>query len=383
MRKLLFFSLLIFASSGTMYAQNIIAPENLSIPTSSAFKLVDISPELIDNPSTPKQFGLSLLQSFNNSSSWPQNYSASFSPYWWVRSPNRNFYNFSGIDKDADASGNRKYHSFNDIKFTDISIAFLQKNVIPDSANTNSKIFSIGFHTTLLKIHEKSYATELGKLTQGWHDDALKRMDAVLAANITYRAAIFNGDTAAQRAIRLQIQDSLNLISTENTYADRVDEKLLQQPLLQWDVAGAYAVYGIGDSSWQTGRVGAWTTVALNIPLSKDRKVNYLSVIGYARYMYDRFALTEAGPVHSSSFEAGGKLALSIEDFKIGIEAIHRNYAETDDLKSQRVVGVINYKVSKNFYVNAAFGNDFGMETPKILAMLGISLGLGKEALAF
>lgn len=377
MKTIAIYLLLFLSIRSVSFAQNIIDPANLSIPQSSAFKLVDISPELIESPGTPKAFGLGILQSFNNSSLWPQNYSASFSPYWWTRSTKRNFYNFTGIDKDADANNRRAYHSFNDVKFTNISIAFLQKNIIPDSANTNSKIFSVGFHTTVLKIHEKNYATELGELADSWHSGAVREINSIVESNLEFRKAVFDGDTAAQRMIRMKITNS------HNPAASQVDEKLLQKPLLQWDIAGAYAVYGIGDTSWQTGRAGAWTTLALNIPLSGEERTNYFTVIGYARYMYDAFALRLSTATHSNSFEAGGKLSLSIENFNFGIEAIHRNYESADDLESQRVVGVLNYKVSKNFYLNAAFGNDFGMEKPKVLAMLGISLGLSKEALSF
>lgn len=376
MKTIAIYLLLFLSIRSVSFAQNIIDPANLSIPQSSAFKLVDISPELIESPGTPKAFGLGILQSFNNSSLWPQNYSASFSPYWWTRSTKRNFYNFTGIDE-KETNGRRSYHSFNDIKFTDISIAFLQKNIIPDSANTNTKIFSVGFRTTILKIHEKNYAKELGELVNSWHVEAGAEIESVLKDNPEYKKASFEQDSAAQRRIRMKIKNSLNVA------APQVDEKLLQKPLLQWDIAGAYAVYGIGDTSWQTGRAGAWTTLALNIPLSRERARNYFTVIGYARYMYDAFALRLSTATHSNSFEAGGKLSLSIENFNFGIEAIHRNYESADDLESQRVVGVLNYKVSKNFYLNAAFGNDFGMEKPKVLAMLGISLGLSKEALSF
>jgi hypothetical protein len=382
MKRIVFVMLICWSICNTLSAQNIIDPANLTVPQSSAFKLMDVSPELIESPGTPKAFGLGILQSFNNSSLWPQNYSASFSPYWWVRSDKRSFFNFAGIDEKADGNNRRKYHPFNDIKFTDISVAFLQKNVIPDSANTNNKIFSVGFRTTILKIYQKDYATELGNLTDAWHKKALKNMDAIVEQNLQYRAAIFAGDTAMQRAIRTRMQDSLRLISSEENVEGLVDQKLLQKPILQWDIAGAYAVYGIGDTSWQTGRSGAWTTLALNVPLSKKSN-NYLSFTGYARYMYDAYALNEGILTHSGSFEAGGKVALTVDAFKIGVEAIHRNYQTADELKSQRVVGVLNYRVSKSFYVNAAFGNDFGMEKPKILAMLGISLGLSKEALPF
>ncbi|SFD98814.1 hypothetical protein SAMN05518672_10452 [Chitinophaga sp. CF118] len=382
MKKILFFLLIYWNIHNSVFAQNIVDPANLSVPQSSAFKLMDVSPELIETPGTPKAFGLGILQSFNSSSLWPQNYAATFSPYWWVRSPKRNFYNFTGIDEN-EVNGKRKYHPFNDIKFADISVAFLQKNVIPDSANSNAKVFSVGFRTTILKIHEKNYATELGDLTDAWHSDALKNIDAVVKGNLQFREAVFNGDTTTQRMIRKRINDSLNLITSKENAADLVDEKLLQKPILQWDMAGAYATYGIGDTSWQTGRAGVWTTVALNIPLSKKNKINYLSFTGYARYMYDAFSLKQGVPTHSNSFEAGGKMSLTIEDFNIGIEAIHRNYQLADDLKSQRVVGVINYRISKNFYINGAFGNDFGMGKPKILAMLGTTFGLSREALPF
>ena len=90
-------TLLLAVCCQTVFAQSEKEPDNKSVPQSSAFKLVDISPVLIETPVTPKAFGLGVLQSFESGGSWPQNYSAEFTPYWWALPKNRDAYKFLGI----------------------------------------------------------------------------------------------------------------------------------------------------------------------------------------------------------------------------------------------------------------------------------------------
>lgn len=373
--------LLLLLSRQQLYAQEAPA-EKLSVPQSSAFKLVDISPTLIESPATPKAFGLSVLQNFNGDG-WPQNYAAQFTPYWWALPKNRDVFRFIGIKryKTGTAPEVWKTQPFSALKFTTISIAFIRKDMIPDSAGTNQKVFSAGFRSTLLRAYRKGYAERLhatvDTLTQKQQADIL---DAV-NSDPAYGTAVQNGDTATIARIFRQYTARKN--EALSALMARVKNQLTEKPLFQWDVAGAYATYGIADTAWKAGRAGIWSTFALNTPLNSNHpgatNTNYLSIAAYARYMYDAYALENGTITPANSVDVGGRLSFEFDPVSFGMEAVYRNYTVQDNLKSQRIVGFVNYRIAKDMYINGAFGNDFGLDKSRILAMFGVTFGFGNE----
>lgn len=376
--------LLLILTGQQLYAQQNATAEKLSVPQSSAFKLIDVSPTLIESPATPKAFGISVLQNFSGDG-WPQNYAAQFTPYWWALPKNRDVFRFIGIQRFKNGTGPEvwKTNPFSALKFTSISIAFVKKDMVPDTATLSQKVFSAGFRTTVIRAYRRGYAERLhatvDTLTQKQQADILEAVDSDPA----YNAAVLSGDTATTARIIRQYTARKN----EDLLAlmDRVKNQLTEKPLFQWEVAGAYATYGIADTTWKTGRAGIWSTVALNTPLNANRPgavtTNYLSIAGYARYMYDAYALENSVITHSNSVDVGGRLSLEFDPISFGMEAVYRNYTVADNLKSQRIVGFVNYRVAKDMYINGAFGNDFGLDKSRILALFGLTLGFGNEKL--
>jgi hypothetical protein len=376
-------ALLLLLTTQQLYAQEAPA-EKLSVPQSSAFKLVDISPTLIESPGTPKAFGLSVLQNFNGDG-WPQNYAAQFTPYWWALPKNRDVFRFIGVQryKTGTAPEVWKTQPFSAVKFTNISIAFIKKDMIPDTASIAQKVFSAGFRTTLIRAYRKGYAERLhatvDTLTQQQQADILEAVNA----DPGYSAALERGDTATIARIFRQYTARKN--EALSALMTRVKNQITEKPIFQWEVSGAYATYGMADTSWRTGRVGIWSTVALNTPLNAHRpgapNTNYLSIAAYTRFMHDAYALEKGVITASNSVDVGGRLSFEFDPVSFGMEAVYRNYTVQDNLKSQRIVGFVNYRVTKDLYINGAFGNDFGLDKPRILAMFGVSLGFGNEKL--
>jgi hypothetical protein len=70
--------------------------KDLAVPSSPAFILLDATPSMIQTPVTPKAFILGIAQSFQSSGSdFPQDYSAEFTPYWWLNPSKRSIYSLA------------------------------------------------------------------------------------------------------------------------------------------------------------------------------------------------------------------------------------------------------------------------------------------------
>jgi hypothetical protein len=358
--------------------------DNKSVPQSSAFKLVDISPTLIETPTTPKAFGLGILQRFDQNTSWPQNYSAEFTPYWWALPKNRNVYKFLGIRRTEDPVTKADiYRSspFSALKMTNISIAFLQKDLVPDSADISQKVFSAGLRTTIIRFYSAAYNEKLNKIISDIRSFQANRISDQINDPDIIAAA---GDSAKMAAAIKKYSEKTR--EEVEKMMQPIQNHIAQKPVFQWDLAAAYATYGIADTAWKTGRVGVWSTLSLNLLLNahgESSKQNYLTLSAYGRYMYDNYTLEKGKVTNSNSYDVGGRLSFEFDPISIGFEAVHRNYMVDDDLKSQRVVGFLSYRVGKDIYLNGAFGNDFGLEKSKVMALFGLNWGFGNEKLTF
>lgn len=359
-------------------------PDNKSVPQSSAFKLVDISPTLIETPTTPKAFGLGILQRFDQNTSWPQNYSAEFTPYWWALPKNRNVYKFLGVRRTEDPVTKAdifRSSPFSALKMTNISVAFLQKDLVPDSTDIAQKVFSTGLRTTIIRFYSAAYNEKLNKIINDIRSFQAKRISDMINDPDVIAAS---GD-AVKMDVAIKKYSEKTSEEVEKMMRP-LQNHIAQKPVFQWDLAAAYATYGIADTVWKTGRVGVWSTLSLNLLLNshgESSKQNYLTLSAYGRSMYDNYALEKGMVTNSNSYDLGGRLSFEFDPISIGFEAVHRNYMVDDDLKSQRIVGFLSYRVGKDIYLNGAFGNDFGLDKSKIMALFGLNWGFGNEKLTF
>ncbi|UKT65385.1 hypothetical protein [Pedobacter mucosus] len=346
---------------------------DLSAPNSPAFTLTDLSPTLVENPATPKAFVLGIAQSFGQTKNgFPDNYAVGFTPYWWIKKEGYSVYNYIGLLRNnGDQNGEVKEDVFSGIKFVNLSIAFVNKDLIPDDAMDQQQIFSFGARTTLLKGHRKGYAKEVDQAIKTW----------TTAAN---KAFITNKEIRLQ--IALHPEKSAELLknwdySDQEPSMDNLNMLFAEKPIIKVDLSAAHAIYGIDDKQYKSGRTGVWTTISSYFPIGYvNNKPNnsYFNFNGSIRYQEDHFSKSDDGNIGlNRSLDAGGKFALEINDFSIGVEWLHRwNNAEFGN--QNRTVGLINYRIADGIFLNGSFGKNFDVPN-KLITALSINWGIGKE----
>ena len=347
---------------------------DLAVPTSPAFIITDISPSTFQTPTTPKSFILGLVQSYEESSDgFPQNYSAEFAPYWWLNPAKRNVYSFLGIENPRANSADSvaKENPFSGLKFTTVSLAFLKKDLIADTLDNAQKMFSLGVRTTILKFHNKKYAAAINAKVKEWH-----RLTQLEIAVVQEKL------TRASDAERAELLQEFTNFKPKNTAAKlkEISELIAQKPLFSWDIAGAFATYGVGDSTWKAGRTGVWTTLSTYLPLGKEKEIqkNYFNLNLVVRYLRDNYHGNEEGVLsRANNLDVGGKIALEINKLSIGYEALFR-YVDGKGSPQNRNVGIINYRIADNIYLNGAYGENFDLPG-KLVALFGITWGIGSE----
>lgn len=366
----IFVSLVGYSLQAQTNKDGVIPLGELAVPNSPSFILMDVAPSNIESPSTPKEFVLGLSQHFDKESKFFQDYSIQFTPYWWFKPKGRDVYSFMSLKKNP-ATKIYEQNVTGGLKFTNVSVAFLNKDVIQGTTGLNQKIVSLGARTTLIKIQHRNYAKILNETIDDWHVKALDEL-------ATFQDALFNVTDETEKQKLLEKQVNLKNTSSDKV-AERIKELISEKPLFNWDVAGGMATYGIGDSVWKAGRYGAWTTLASFIPLDTARPhINYLDVLISARYLQDNYVVNDSNRiVKGNSLDIGGKLGFEINNFSLFGEAIFRKISEVDDWQ-KRITGILNYRVKKNIFITATYGTDFGPRK-KIIALFGINWGFGNE----
>ncbi|HEX5655079.1 MAG TPA: hypothetical protein VFX58_18515 [Chitinophagaceae bacterium] len=355
--------------------------KDLAVPNSPAFVLVDVSPSVIQHAHVPKEFVLGIAQSFQNSSNgFPQDYSAQFTPYWWLKPGGRSVYSLLGLAtaKEANKTIVKGEDHFSGLKLVSVSVAFINKDLIPDTSAVNQKIVSLGVKTTVFKVYAKNYATDLATHIDDWHTKALEELNN----SEELQAELARNPEMPEAELKMKLFKNFDFTKTDKILK-RINKIIQRKPLFSWDIAGAYAHYGIGDSAWRSGRYGAWTTVSSFLPLDiggDGNSQHYLGLNLVARYLYDKYQLAKTGIAESNTcFDIGGKITLELDKFSIGVEALHRyNNGELGD--QNRTVGVLNYKMADNLYLRGAFGKNFNAPD-KLIALFGISWGFGTETI--
>ena len=345
--------------------------KELAAPNSPAFMILDVAPTLIEAPSTPKEFTFAALQSFAEGQGWPQNFAVEFTPYWWLRPAGRDVYAFAGIDKENIS----RLKPFSSLKFSSVSMAFVNQDLIPDAIAREQKIFAMGFHSNIVKIQQPGYAKALNNEISDWHET----VQGELA--IMQEALNRESDPLKRRKLQQELTEKSWPVSAG--IASKINSIINQKPLFSWNVAAAWSIYGIDNSRFETGRTGVWSTVASFIPVrpaSAETPVNYVSVLAYSRFMRDGFMLEGSEIAKTNSVDLGGKIGVELSRFSIAWEYIKRDYLKGSQESSNRNVGMLSYRVNDSLFINGTFGKDFG-PINKIVTLFGINWGFGEEKL--
>lgn len=358
----------------------------LAVPASPAFSITDITPSLVQSPSTPKAFALGVAQSVQDGGSlFPNNFSAQFAPVWWIAPNGLNAYNFLGVKPKINGTDTTWVQdNFSGIKYSMLSVAFINKDMIPDAATTTQKIYSIGLHTNLLKLYAKqggkTHAELLAQKMKRWHDTTL----AELADNQQIQVQLTrlelahpnHNDTAYINGARRILHNYKDTRS--RGLLNEINDLIAEKPLFAWDIAGAIAVYGVDDQTVKTGRTAIWTQLSTYIPLGNISNGNYFTLSAMGRYLADNFEKNDKGVIGLvNNKDIGANAGFEFNRLSISVESLYRFASQLSGTEN-RTVGVLNVRVSDNLIVSGSFGKDFAGPN-KLISVFGINLGLGKE----
>lgn len=295
--KAFFLSLILLTllSVSTYAQESTIDLNNLLVPTSPGFVILDKSPASIEKPVSPKTFGISVLRLLKQNEG-----GLDFTPYWFWDHRNLKFQNYINNRSPI-------------LQTLNLSVAASQG----DSAS----YLSAGVRTHLLRIYSKGKINEI----------LAKESDIVTALSTD--------------------PDSLDL--DELTRLKNEIAALTAEPRLSIELAGAIAGFSADNkfSHLSNNRYGAWLNIAYR-PNDKT-PFNLLGVFRYTKAINGSVINTD-----STLIDYGIAASYQQPKFDIQLEYVNRNDIENHE-HYNRLALVGNYVVANNVVIVASFGKNF------------------------
>jgi hypothetical protein len=340
-------------------AQKEIGLQELQVPTSPGFILLDAAPADIDRPATAKAFGLSILNSFNTKTFLPNDFGLEFIPFWFFRHPKMDPMKFLGMDPSLDQK------IFSAVKFTGFSVSFVNQTDTAGKLSWNNVAF--GASTTLVRWRDPDDARQLVML-----DTLLTGRIAVIQEDL-----IINRNDTSREALARAISGDEIL----NACAGRIREILARRPV--FEITGAAAVnlaFRNRDfSTLRTARAGIWLNMIFSKCLNKKRsgnKTNYINFYGFGRYLYDdALYRSDTSEGSQSLMDAGFRAELELGRFSLSGEYLHRFNLDQPVFDTFRASGLVRFRISEAIFVYGTLGKNFGKEN-NLITQLGVSLGI-------
>lgn len=288
---------------------------DLYVPTSPGFVLLDKAPSSIEKPTSPKAFGITVLNAIKDNQG-----AIDVSPYWlW----NHDTLSFEEALKQKSPV----------LQTLNLSAAI--------SLNDTASYLSVGLRTQIYRCYSQKKMGEIKSVT-----------DKIVDALSTGRADL--------------IESTLKSLEKELG-------ELRSQATLNIEAAAAMAGYSPNNkfSSLGNNRYGVW----INVKWNPSYKAPF-SVIGLVRYS-KTVQSTEVSNQDSVFFDSGLALSYQKKSFDLQLEYVHRidvsNYQAY-----QRTTLMANYMISDNVILVASFGKNFD-KVQDIFAVFGIKFGLSTQ----
>ncbi|MGB8193863.1 MAG: hypothetical protein WCF67_18165 [Chitinophagaceae bacterium] len=352
MRRLFCLLLIIFVKA--VVAQDV-EFNNLRIPVSPAFAILDISPTSIERPTNPKALAANVLNFVGSGSVLPKNFALELSPYWVLKHKNETVYKFLGIESAKDKPG----VSTGFLRKMDISVAtFFNDSAKNFLSNTNYTGF--GVRTNLITIWGVTRANELRDLLVA---RAKERTDLITASpNLTVD----------------EIEEQLKK-TRQGKETNRKSSDI--KPLLAIDASYAYsdAYFNNKYENKRFNRRALWLNGSLNMEVNKEDK-DYFFITAHFKRMKDNVLTDTAHSIFNeqSVNDLGIRAGYERGSFSISIEHLSRKYDDVSDLDSRRTVGILQFKVNENLYLFGTFGKNFG-QMNTLFTLFGLNWGWGKN----
>lgn len=339
-----------------------ISMDNPGIPTSPGFILLDESPSVIDHPSSPKAFVAAIYNNYRQAGGFPSSYGVEFTPFWFFRHPKMTAFRYMGYDQPTG-----KQLPFSHIKKASLSLAYVSQ---PDEASTaDISSIAFGIRTTLFSIRSKENIAAL----QAANEQVVMKLRDLNRRIIELDPLAPDYHQKVQQIIDHYEEDP-GLLQAEEGLRMQMEVK----PLLAVDAAFAYSMFFLDNtfSDRHFGRLGIWAVANYSQPLGKDPvTVNYLSLSAILRYLRDGTEPESPGNYGvSNHVDFGAKARLELNKLSLAVEYVRREGNEPAE-GSFRAVGMIDYRLSPSFALNASFGRNFGQEQ-NLITLFGLSFGL-------
>jgi hypothetical protein len=243
--------------------------------------------------------------------------------------------------------------------------------VINQTDSTTS--IAAGFNVNILTVFRSNKKNMIATYQsfRNTTDKLTKAADSIMSRD--YPNLIRSIDFVGYQNQYNKILDALT-IEEANDFAE-----ILKKPLLMLDFAAAYSTLYSDNThrSSQQDRVGIWSTLTYSPKLEGTN--NYLNFYGFLRYIKDDSVYNNLTLNYSDQYEYfdyGCKIQFEFDALSFGYEYIKRN----GNGKDYRSVGIIQYKISSNYYVTGGFGKNFTSDSDKdLVSLLGIRWGINKK----
>jgi len=352
MRRLLIASFLLLPLAAA--AQSTTTIDDLKTPPSPAFVLMGIAPSAVQEPTTPKALGASLLSAVDdsNASATPRNFALEFAPYWMTNHPDLTYDKFNEAD-----FGQALLQSLS------VSLATTQQTAAT-STTPASTLGGLGIRASWL----------IGKpsAVEGQIRDAIKQATTTAAVNM---GAPVPGATAAP------------LISSNTNLTNLIESLRSARYEGRWYVEAAAATTALfsGNDADHSAhqKNGFWLTpsyrlsrTTFNATTGTSSSQPNIDLLGVVRWISDHTGTTISQPL-----DLGARLIWNSGSVSVSAEHLQRRHTSNN---SSRTAAIGNFKINDNLYVTATFGKNFADETPNgnLIGILGLHFGIGSQPLS-
>jgi hypothetical protein len=390
----IFTCLLLIIAFGVSKAQEKeISLNDLQVPSSPAFILLDAAPTSVEKPTSTKAFALSILNSINENSGLPKDYAVEFTPYWFIKH-RTTAYKYWGI---SDKTENQL--PFSSINRFAVSLALVSNSAADTLTHPKTTNISGGLRTILVKVRNQKDVKDLieanGKIVN------ILRTSSVGSEVITKEINDLEDirdtipkDSSARKSAIMQKIDALkktkqnHLDSLANSKELMNVEQLIFQDILArrplFAIEGAIAsniAFNNNDfSSYHAGRNGIWFNLAYSVSCDADTAMNkkdYLNLVIMGRFLNDNYQQIITNDFATRNLlDCGGKLEFEFDRLIFSYEYIYRWDSNDKTQNSFRSSGLIKFKLNEDLYLTAAFGRNFGSGN-NLISQIGINWGIG------
>jgi hypothetical protein len=349
--------------AATAAAQEKVAIDDLTAPTSPAFVLLDVSPASVERPDNAKTLTLNLINRLSTSKGLPQNYALEVAPYWLASHTDLTFTQYQSPSPLQSIA-----QSFM------VSVATVPIPGATTPADPTGIRLGIGFRA---HIWNGKSNQKLAEVVAELADVNGQILDAI---NIQAGSTSTPGQIrqAKEEEQQARIRAKKLALDIQGLDAERVGFFFAIAAGQTWAYPGDDISRGHADTR------GVWATPSYRIrACSRDNDSCEASVdvIGVVR------ALMETDK--DTRWDYGGRFVWRAKrDFYLSVESLGRRdnnsrtaAATATAAADNRTVGILEYRIRQDLVLYGSFGRDFIKDNGvrPLVSLLGLNLGFGSK----